>query len=182
MRKRGACLFGLGNAKTDESVRVSTTLSKTIAAVRVVIGVFFILFAEYKVAGPGFAHGGFQEYLGGYIAGGAVSFYRPVLAHMVLPHAVFFGYAVGVLEMIIGVSLLLGMRVRAASALGALFMLNLALATWWEPGHGVPVWRYFGAELDKLPLLFLLLIFFAADAGQQWGLDGRMRKQSKSKK
>jgi hypothetical protein len=33
------------------------------------------------------------------------------------------------------------------------------------------VWRYFGAELDHLPLLFLFIIFYAADAGRVWGLD-----------
>jgi thiosulfate dehydrogenase [quinone] large subunit len=151
-------------------------ISKTVAGVRMAVGVFFILFGQYKLFGPGFAHGGFQEYLRGYIADGAVRFYRPILAHLVLPHAVFLGHAVGAVEMFIGVSLLLGIWVRPASVLGALFMLNLALATWWEPGHGVPVWRYFGAELDKLPLLFLFLIFFASDAGRQWGLDGRLRK------
>jgi hypothetical protein len=37
------------------------------------------------------------------------------------------------------------------------------------------MWRYFGARLDTLPLLLLLIIFFAADAGQVWGLDGRHR-------
>jgi uncharacterized membrane protein YphA (DoxX/SURF4 family) len=152
------------------------TLSKTIAAVRIVIAVFFILFGQYKLAGPGFAHGGFQQYLRGYIADGAVSFYRPVLAELVLPHAVVLGYGVGAFEMVIGVALLLGIWVRPASALGALFMLNLALATWWEPGHAVPLWRYFGAELDKLPLLFLFIIFFVSDAGRQWGLDGRFDK------
>jgi hypothetical protein len=41
----------------------------------------------------------------------------------------------------------------------------MLLATWWAPGHGVPVWRYFGAELDHLPLLLLLIVFYAADAG-----------------
>ena len=41
----------------------------------------------------------------------------------------------------------------------------------------MPVWRYFGAELDHLPLLFLFIIFFVADAGQEWGLDGRSRGQ-----
>jgi hypothetical protein len=55
-------------------------------------------------------------------------------------------------------------------------MLSLTLATWWSPGAGVPVWRYFGAELDHLSLLFLFIIFFVADAGQEWGLDGRLRK------
>jgi uncharacterized membrane protein YphA (DoxX/SURF4 family) len=74
--------------------------------------------------------------------------------------------------MFIGVSLLLGIWVRLASVLGALYMLNLTLATWWEVGHGVPVWRYFGAELDHLPLLLLFVVFFASDAGREWGLDG----------
>ena len=60
--------------------------------------------------------------------------------------------------------------------LGALYMLNFTLATWWEPGHDAPVWRYFGAELDHLPLLFLFVIFFVSDAGREWGLDRRLRK------
>jgi uncharacterized membrane protein YphA (DoxX/SURF4 family) len=154
----------------------SETLSKTIAAVRIATAVFFILFGQYKLFGAGFAHGGFQEYLRGYTEGSAVSFYRPILANLVLPHAVFLGYGVGAVEMFIGVSLLLGIWVRPASVLGALHMLSLTLATWWEPGHGVPVWRYFGAELDHLPLLFLFVIFFVSDAGRQWGLDGRLRK------
>jgi uncharacterized membrane protein YphA (DoxX/SURF4 family) len=154
----------------------SASLPKTIAAARIATSIFFILFGQYKLVGPAFAHGGFQEYLRGYIDSSAVGFYRLFLANLVLPHAVFLGYTVGAVEMFIGVSLLLGIWVRPASVLGALFMLNLTLATWWDPGHGVPVWRYFGNELDHLPLLFLFAIFFVADAGQHWGLDGRLRK------
>jgi uncharacterized membrane protein YphA (DoxX/SURF4 family) len=154
----------------------SSAASKAIAGARVATAVLFLFFGEYKLAGPGFAHGGFQGYLQSYIDGTAVSFYRPVLAHRVLPHAVFLGYTVGVLETFIGLSLLLGVWVRPASALGALFMVNLALATWWEPGHGAPLWRYFGAELNTLPLLLLFIIFFATDAGTVWGLDGRRRE------
>jgi thiosulfate dehydrogenase (quinone) large subunit len=153
----------------------SSALSKTIAVVRMATSVFFLLFGEYKVAGPGFAHGGFQTYLQDYIANSVVIFYRPVLSGLVLPHAVFFGYVVGILELLIGLSLLLGLWVRAGCIVGIAFLLNMVLATWWAPGHGVPVWRYFGAELDHLPLLLLLIVFYAADAGRTWGLDGRVR-------
>ena len=153
--------------------KYSDALPKTLAVVRIATSIFFLLFGEYKVLGPGFAHGGFQQYLEGYIQSGAVSFYRPILANLVLPHAEVFGYLVGAVERFVGICLLLGLWVRVASVIGALHMLSLTLATWWEAGHGVPVWRYFGAELDHLPLLFLFIIFFVSDAGQQWGLDGR---------
>ena len=147
---------------------------------RIAASVFFLLFGEYKVAGPGFAHGGFQIYLQDYIASSAVSFYRPVLTALVLPHAVFFGYLVGVAEVLIGISLLIGLWVRAASAVGILCLVNMVLATWWAPGHGMPFWRYFGNELDHLPLLLLLIIFFAADAGRVWGLNGRRGQAGRS--
>ena len=153
----------------------SSALSKTIAVVRMATSVFFLLFGEYKVAGPEFAHGGFQTYLQDYIANSVVSFYRPVLSGLVLPHAVFFGYVVGIVELLIGLSLLLGLWVRAGCILGIAFLVNMVLATWWAAGHGVPAWRYFGAELDHLPLLLLLIVFYAADAGRTWGLDGRVR-------
>jgi thiosulfate dehydrogenase [quinone] large subunit len=163
--------FERGSAMTSET----RNLAKTIAVVRMATAVFFLLFGEYKLFGTGFSHGGFQEYLRGYVEGSAVGFYRPILAHVVLPHAVFFGYVVGAVEMFIGVSLLLGLWVRLASVLGVLHMLSLTLATWWEVGHSVPLWRYFGAELDHLPLLLLFVIFYAADAGKTWGLDGWVR-------
>jgi uncharacterized membrane protein YphA (DoxX/SURF4 family) len=96
----------------------------------------------------------------------------------VLPHAVFFGYMVGVIELFVGVCLLLGLWVRPACVVGVLFLLNLTLASWWDAGHGVPLWRYFGARLDTLPLSLLLIIFFAVDAGRLWGLDGRRHNRS----
>ncbi len=150
-----------------------STESKTIAAVRIAVSIFFLFFGEYKVAGPGFAHRGFQKYLSDYIGSSAVGFYRPVLSGIILPHAVFFGYAVGVTELLVGVSLLIGLWVRPACVIGILFLLNLTLACWWDAGHGVPVWHYFGARLDTIPMLLLLVIFFAADAGTVWGLDRR---------
>jgi uncharacterized membrane protein YphA (DoxX/SURF4 family) len=153
--------------------KISAALPKILALVRILTALFFILFGQYKVFSPGFVGGGFQQYLQGFIDSGAVSWYRPMLAGLVLPHAIFFGYTIGLGELFIGLCLLLGYWVRPASFLGALHMINLTLATWWEPGHGVPVWRYFGAQLDHVPVLLLLVIFFVADAGREWGLDGR---------
>jgi len=160
-------------------METSSSLSRPIAGVRIATSVFFLLFGEYKVAGPGFAHGGFQTYLHDYIANSALSFYRPLLSTVVFPHAAFFGYMVRV-ELLIGISLLIGLWVRLACVLGILFLLNLTLAARWEPGHGVAVWRYFGARLDTLPLMLLLIIFFAADAGRVWGLDGRRWRVNRS--
>jgi uncharacterized membrane protein YphA (DoxX/SURF4 family) len=150
-------------------------LPRTLAVVRIATAFFFLFFGQYKLFGTEFAHGGFQQYLQSY-ADTAVRYYQPFLTDLVLPHAVFFAYLVGAVELLIGVCLLVGFWVRPASVVGAIHMISLTLATWWGPGHGVPVWRYFGAELDHLPLLFLFIIFFVSDAGQVWGLDGWLHK------
>ena len=147
-------------------------LSRALLISRIGTGVFFIFFGEYKVFGSEFAHTGFAHYLEGYIQQTAVSFYRPVLSHVVLPHVALFGYLIGVVELFIGASLIFGVFVRAASVLGMLHMLSLTLATWWSPGHGAPVWRYFGTQLDHVPLLLLFLIFYAAGP-TGWWLRGR---------
>src|SRR5258708_39263973 len=99
--------------------------AKAIASVRIATSTFFLLFGEYKLAGPGFAHGGFQGYLHGYIAKEAVSFYRPVLSGLILPHAVFFGYLVCAIAIFVCVFLLLGLWVCPASIGGVIFLLNL---------------------------------------------------------
>src|SRR5258708_3010962 len=80
-------------------------MPRTIAGVRIATSVFFLLFGEYKLASPGFAHGGFQGYLHDYITSTAVGFYRPVLSALVLPHAVFFVYSVGFFDLLFGLSL-----------------------------------------------------------------------------
>ena len=151
---------------------MNRTALQTLALVRIATGVFFLFFGEYKLVDPVFAYTSFpQQWLQEFIQQGAVGFYKTFLIKYVLPHHVFFGYLVGVLELFIGVSLVLGLWVRVASLIGVLHMLNLTLATWWGPGHDVPLWHYLGAELDHLPLLFLFLIFYTAKAGRRWGLD-----------
>ena len=52
---------------------MSRFLSTSILIARIMTGIFFVLFGEYKVFGSGFAHGGFAHYLDGYIHNTAVS-------------------------------------------------------------------------------------------------------------
>ena len=153
-------------------LKISGALPKTIAVIRIATSVFFLLFGQYKVFGSEFTHGGFQQYLQSFVQNSAVSFYQPILADLILPHAVFFGYLVGLVELFIGVCLLVGIWVRLASVLGALHMVSLTLATWWGPGPGMPVWRYFGSELDHLaaavPVHYLLRRGRRARVGTGW--------------
>jgi uncharacterized membrane protein YphA (DoxX/SURF4 family) len=145
--------------------------SVTMAVARIVIGIMFLFFAQYKLMGHEFAHGGYQKYVTGYVQESAISAYKPFLRET-LKYPVASGYAVGVAELLIGLSMVLGFCVRPFAVVGALFMLNLLLSTWVLP-HGVPVWRYFGNELDNIGLLLLFLVFFAHNAGQTFGLDGK---------
>ncbi len=156
--------------------------ARTIAAVRILTGVIFLFFGEYKIADPAFAHGGFEGWVHGFLNQGmAVGFFKPVLVNVALVHPVFCARLVGWGELAIGVSLVLGLFVRAAAIGGAIEMILLALATWFEPGHGAPLWRYFGANLDHIPLLFLFAIFYATRAGNIWGLDGLRRTRTTSR-
>jgi len=142
-------------------------LKLTIAIVRMCVGIIFLLFGWYKVAGPAFAHGGIQHYVQGFLDRNmVVSFYRPFLEKVALPHALFLGYGVGVVELLIGLSLVSGILVRIAATGGAFYMVNFLLSEWNGPGANAPTWQYFGAQLDHLGLLFLFLIFFADNASR----------------
>lgn len=138
------------------------TLKWTIVFARLVMAGMFLLFGEYKLFRPEFAHGGMQHWLNGWIdQGNAVSFYLPFLKNVVVPHATAFAYFVGVGEFMIGISLLTGVLVRPASIAGAFFMVNLILAEWNGVGASAPLWQYFGAQLGHICPLLLFLIFFA---------------------
>jgi uncharacterized membrane protein YphA (DoxX/SURF4 family) len=150
---------------------------KTIAAVRIATGIIFLFFAEYKIAGPAWAYGGFEAWIHQFVdKGTAVGFYKVFLVKFVLAHPVLCAHAVAWGELAIGLSLAFGLLVRPASVGGAILMIALALSTWYAPGHGAPLWKYFGANLDHIPLLFLFAIFYANHAGDVWGLDSRRNR------
>lgn len=143
--------------------------SVMMAVARIAIGIMFLFFAQYKLMGHEFAHGGYQKYVTGYVQESAISAYKPFLRET-LKYPTASAYAVGVAELLIGFSMVLGFLVRPFAIVGALFMFNLLLSTWVLP-PGLPTWRYFGNELDNIGLLLLFLIFFVHNAGQTCGLD-----------
>lgn len=148
---------------------------RTIAVARIATGVIFVFLGVWKTFWPAFANSHMQQALAQYIQHDAVGFYRVILAKLVAPHPVFFGYVVGAAELFIGVSLLLGLWVRPAAIVGMIHMLSLVLATWSAPAPGAAPWRYLANQLEHIPLLLLFAIFFSARAGEQWGLDARSR-------
>lgn len=158
----------------------SGSSSTAMALARIAVGIMFLFFAEYKLVGTEFAHQGYTRWVTGFVQETAVSFYKPFL-QFTLHHSMLFAYIVAVLELLIGISMLLGFRVRRFSILGALYMLQLTLATWNLPA-GTPAWRYFGSELDHIPLLFLFIIFYAHNAGESLGLDGGRPSRLSTKK
>ena len=142
--------------------------ARILALCRIFTGFMFLLFGEYKLASPAFAHGVINRWL---TVANAFPFYRTFLSHWVLAHPVFWGYFVGAGEFAIGVSLMLGFWVRAASIGGLIEMLNLLAATGFSPGAHAQLWQYFGASLDHICPALLFVIFFFGRAGETWGLD-----------
>jgi thiosulfate dehydrogenase (quinone) large subunit len=133
--------------------------AKSLSALRMAIGVIFLIFAEYKVFGTQFTrHGGFQYWINLFIAGDAYPFMLPLLRSFVLPHATSIAFLVAYGELAIGLSLVLGIMVRAASACAALYMLALLFSANY-PGSHAAFWQYFGASLDHSILVLCFATF-----------------------
>jgi uncharacterized membrane protein YphA (DoxX/SURF4 family) len=147
---------------------------RLLSLIRIVAGVIFLLFAEYKIIGAEFVHGGFEKYISTYVdQHQVVNWLRPTLTRYVQPHPFIWARVIAWSELLIGVSLVIGLWVRLSSLAGVVYMLALTLSTWYGPGHGAPAWRYVGNNLDHIPMLMLFLIFMAFGAGDVWGLDGK---------
>jgi len=143
--------------------------SLALSLARIAVGVMFLFFAQYKLMHKDFAHGGYQKWVSGWVEHSSVEFYKPFL-RVTLRHPTFFGYATGMVELAIGLSMIAGFWVRPLSIVAILYLLNLIFATWRLP-PGTPAWQYLGAELDHIPLLLLFVIFYVHRAGTTLGLD-----------
>ena len=98
---------------------------RALAGLRIAVGAFFLIFGSYKVLWTGFTlHGGFQKWITGWLAdGSAYPFMAPVLRNVVLPHGTAIAFLVAYGETAIGISLIIGVLSRPASAAGFLYGL-----------------------------------------------------------
>ena len=143
---------------------------KSLALLRIAVGFLFLIFAEYKVAGAQFTlHGGFQYWINRFLQDGAYPFMVPVLKNFVLPHATLIAFAVAYGELAIGIALVFGVLVRAASVFGLIYMLTLLFSANY-PGPNAAFWQYFGASLDHLVLAMCFATFAVTRSDQLWSV------------
>lgn len=144
--------------------------ARAIAALRMAVGLLFLIFAEYKLFGAKFTRGGgFEYWINRFLAEGAYPFMKPLLRGLVLPHARFFAYLVAFGEGAIGLSLTSGVWTRIASVFGLLYMLSLLLSANY-PGPDAALWMYFGASLEHSVLAMCFAAFIIGDPEQRWSL------------
>lgn len=145
--------------------------SRALALLRIGVGAFFLIFAQYKILGTEFTlHGGFQFWINKFLSeGGAYPFMVPILRNFVLPHATLIAFLVAYAELAIGLALLFGVFVRPASLGGLIFMITLLFSSDY-PGAAAPVWQYFGASLSHSVFALCFLTFLLGDAESVWSL------------
>ena len=150
-----------------------------LAGLRIAVGVLFLIFGQYKVFGTQFTlHGGFQWWINRFLQdGSAYPFFVPVLQKIALPHATPIAFLVAFGELSIGLALVSGIWVRAASTCGFVYMLSLVLASNF-PGHQAPFWEYFGASLDHSVLALCFLAFIVGRSSARFSLSLPLRRRN----
>ena len=144
--------------------------ARALALLRILIGVLFLIFGEYKVFGRQFTlGGGFEFWINRFLQDGAYPFMMPVLRGLVLPHARPIAFLVAYGELAIGVSLVTGILVRLASGFGMVYMITLLFSSNY-PGPHSPFWQYFGASLDHLVPAICFLVMIVGDSTAVWSV------------
>ena len=150
------------------------------AALRISFAVLFLIFAEYKVFGTEFTlGGGFQFWINRFLADGSYPFMVPVLRNFVLPHATAIAFLTAYGELAIGLSLILGILVRPASACGVVYMLTLLFSSNY-PGAHAPFWQYFGAALDHLVPALCFAAFLVGDTAKVLSIPSYLKSRNRA--
>jgi len=147
-----------------------------LAILRIVVGLFFLLFGEYKVFGTHFTmDGGFEEWIRSFLAQGTYPWMRHILQHTILPHARICAFLTAYGELMIGLGLVAGVLTRTASGFGIVLM-TLLWASAGYPGPDVAMWRYFGASLQWSVFAACFVAFIIGDSEARWSVAPRLRR------
>jgi uncharacterized membrane protein YphA (DoxX/SURF4 family) len=141
-----------------------------IALLRIVVGLFFAIFGQYKVFGTQFTlHGGFQGFIRGFIQAGAYPFMIPILKFILAHCATFVAFSVAYGELLIGLSLLIGVLSRVASVFGLVLMISMWLSGGY-PGPHPAFWMYWGASLDWSVFALCFVVLILGRPEERWSL------------
>lgn len=153
---------------------MATSSAKALSLLRITVGLLFLILSDYKVFGTQFTlHGGFQYWINLFLKEGAYPFMVPVLRNFVLPHATLIAFLVAYGELAIGIALVLGIMVRAASVCGLVYMLTLLFSANY-PGPHAAFWQYFGASLEHLVLAMCFATFAITNPDELWSVRRRL--------
>ena len=137
------------------------------ALLRIGFGLYFLATAIDKLNKGWLADPGpMSQFVGGAVQRGqAEAFYRPFLEGVVLPNALVFSQLVALGELLVGISLILGLFTVLGSLGSAFMVLNYMLMKGLLNNAG---------SNDRLFLL-AAVVFIVTSAGLVWGLDGQLR-------
>ena len=142
-----------------------------VSVARMIIGVLWLYALRWKLP-PAFDGGSersLEDWLILEVEHPAFGFYGSLIEKLVLPNLTLFSWLVFLAELLVGLSLVLGLFTRLGAALGLLLSLNLGIGLLEVPGE----WPWSYAMLAMWHGLFLV-----GAAGRVWGVDGLIRSRS----
>ena len=154
------------NWRDDPSQRSSHHVS--IAVVRVLIGCMWFEAMLWKLPLP--VSGGVKFWTEQEAMRAAFEFHRNFVSNVLLPNLSLFGPVVFLAELTFAVTMIIGLAVRAISAIAFMFVLQLYLGIY-LPGDP-PEWSW-----TYIFLLMLLFLFVIEGAGRSLGLDAWLRRK-----
>jgi len=139
---------------------------------RTLIGLLWLASLRWKLP-PNFVapegHRSLLEWMHLQMAHPTLGLYADFVAGLVLPNFLLFAWLTFLIELVIGLSLTLGLFSRLGAALGLLWSLNLAVGLISVPGEWP--WSY-------LMLIMWHGLFLVSVSRQSWGLDHWVRGKS----
>jgi thiosulfate dehydrogenase [quinone] large subunit len=145
--------------------------SLVLSGCRSVIGLMWLASLRWKLP-PTFTasgdHRSLIEWMQLQVAHPTIGLYADFVSTVVIPNFMLFAWLTFIVELLTGLSLLLGLYIRWGAALGLLWSINLSVGLLAVPGEWP--WSY-------LMLIMWHALFFVSVSHQTWGLDAWRRKR-----